>query len=136
MMSCGQVVRVARLAVKSRILFVRSQQSLPKPLTCHRSVRAASTLVRSSSGLGSADKMVSPANVSAAEHWPVPWHKVINVSDAVAEKDVSENMFLYEDFISEDEEQSLFNEVEPYLKRLKYEHDHWDDVSGFSLIYL
>jgi len=80
--------------------------------------------------------MVSPALVSAAEHWPVPWHKVINVSDAVAEKDVSENMFLYEDFISEDEEQSLFNEVEPYLKRLKYEHDHWDDVSGFSLIYL
>jgi len=59
MLSCRQVVGVARLAVTSRILFVRSQQSLPKPLTCHRSVRATSTLVGSSSGHGSADKMVS-----------------------------------------------------------------------------
>jgi len=66
---------------------------------------------------------------------PVPWQKVISASDSVAEKDVTESLQVYEDFISEEEERSLFNEVEPYLKRLKYEQDHWDDVSVFCIIY-
>lgn len=32
------------------------------------------------------------------------------------------------DFVSLEEEQSLLEEVDPYMKRLKYEFDHWDDV--------
>lgn len=40
-----------------------------------------------------------------------------------------QNSFLiFDDFISVEEEQSLFNEVEPHLKRQTYEKDHWDDV--------
>ncbi|KAI1720122.1 hypothetical protein DdX_05495 [Ditylenchus destructor] len=31
-------------------------------------------------------------------------------------------------FITEAEEQQLLNEIEPYLKRLKYEESHWDDA--------
>jgi len=64
---------------------------------------------------------------------PVRWNRVICPSDAVAEKHVCEGMRVYEEFISEDEETSLLSEIEPYLKRLKYEHDHWDDVSVFSI---
>lgn len=39
------------------------------------------------------------------------------------------DMKLLPDFISELEETQLFEEVEPYMKRLRYEYDHWDDVN-------
>ena len=35
-----------------------------------------------------------------------------------------------EDFISESEEKSFMDELEPYLKRMHYEYDHWDDVTS------
>ena len=41
---------------------------------------------------------------------------------------IASDFLVIKDFISEAEEESLFNEVEPYLKRLRYEQDHWDDV--------
>ena len=38
----------------------------------------------------------------------------------------------HENFISENEEKSLLKEVEPHLKRLIYEKDHWDEaIEGF-----
>lgn len=37
---------------------------------------------------------------------------------------------IHNDFISEAEENSLLNEIEPYMKRLRYEFDHWDNVSS------
>ena len=41
-------------------------------------------------------------------------------------------MIIYENFITEDEEKSLLNEVEPYMKRLRYEYAHWDDkIHGY-----
>ncbi|KFB40228.1 AGAP000760-PA-like protein [Anopheles sinensis] len=38
------------------------------------------------------------------------------------------DMRVFENFISEQEEISLLEEIEPYLKRLRYEFDHWDDA--------
>ena len=35
------------------------------------------------------------------------------------------------DFVSKDEESKVLAHVEPHLKRMKYEHDHWDGVSRF-----
>lgn len=48
---------------------------------------------------------------------------------------VSENMLIFESFLSTDEEKTLLNEIEPYMKRLRYEFSHWDNVglSSFSL---
>lgn len=44
-------------------------------------------------------------------------------------KDVKENFLndlrVIEDFITEDEEASVIQEIEPYLKRMRYERDHW-----------
>ncbi|XP_058802664.1 alpha-ketoglutarate-dependent dioxygenase alkB homolog 7, mitochondrial [Phymastichus coffea] len=37
-------------------------------------------------------------------------------------------MAIYENFITEYEEKSLLNEVEPYLKRMRYEYAHWDNM--------
>eukprot|EP00058_Branchiostoma_floridae_P017143 XP_002602631.1 hypothetical protein BRAFLDRAFT_266169 [Branchiostoma floridae] len=45
-------------------------------------------------------------------------------------------MLVHENFISEEEEEILFKEVEPKLKRiLRYEFDHWDDaIHGYREI--
>lgn len=37
-------------------------------------------------------------------------------------------MTVLADFITEEEEQTLLQEIEPYLKRMRYEFDHWDDA--------
>jgi hypothetical protein len=39
------------------------------------------------------------------------------------------DMTVIGDFLNEEEERSLHEEVEPYMRRLRYEFDHWDDVS-------
>ncbi|KAH8296439.1 hypothetical protein KR054_006164, partial [Drosophila jambulina] len=42
------------------------------------------------------------------------------------------HMRIITDFISEKEEQQLHEEIEPYMSRLRYEFDHWDDaIHGF-----
>lgn len=42
---------------------------------------------------------------------------------------LQQDMIVYDDFVSEAEEQNLLAEVEPYLARLRYEYSHWDNVS-------
>uniref|UniRef100_A0A8D8FRC4 Alpha-ketoglutarate-dependent dioxygenase alkB homolog 7, mitochondrial n=1 Tax=Culex pipiens TaxID=7175 RepID=A0A8D8FRC4_CULPI len=37
-------------------------------------------------------------------------------------------MTVLPNFITEAEEQSLLDEIEPYLRRMRYEFDHWDDA--------
>lgn len=44
-------------------------------------------------------------------------------------RDVTKGLTLIDDFISESEEQILYTEVQKYLKKLRYEFDHWDNVS-------
>lgn len=39
-----------------------------------------------------------------------------------------DSMLVVENFLSETEEKSILDEVEPYMKKLHYEFDHWDDV--------
>lgn len=38
------------------------------------------------------------------------------------------DMRVLDRFVDEKEESSLLEEIEPYLKRLRYEFDHWDDA--------
>ena len=40
-----------------------------------------------------------------------------------------EAIIIKEDFIDEKEENLILSEIEPYMKRLRYEFDHWDDVN-------
>ncbi|XP_060533752.1 alpha-ketoglutarate-dependent dioxygenase alkB homolog 7, mitochondrial [Cylas formicarius] len=37
-------------------------------------------------------------------------------------------MHIQYDFIDEDQEKSLFDEADPFIKRLRYQVDHWDDA--------
>ncbi|CAH1393783.1 unnamed protein product [Nezara viridula] len=45
---------------------------------------------------------------------------------------VMANLSVINDFLSETEEKSLVDEIEPYMKRLRYQYDHWDHaIHGF-----
>uniref|UniRef100_A0A914ZT24 Alpha-ketoglutarate-dependent dioxygenase AlkB-like domain-containing protein n=1 Tax=Parascaris univalens TaxID=6257 RepID=A0A914ZT24_PARUN len=41
---------------------------------------------------------------------------------------ISHSCSVIPDFITEKEERSLLNEIEPHMKRLRYEKSHWDDA--------
>lgn len=43
-------------------------------------------------------------------------------------KEIVSSFRVVNDYLSEDEEDTLMKEVEPHLKRLHYENDHWDDA--------
>ena len=55
-----------------------------------------------------------------------------NEEEATKQK-LIDSIVIYKDFISADEENSIFQEIEPYLKRMHYEFDHWDDVIKIML---
>ncbi|KAJ0173386.1 hypothetical protein K1T71_011562 [Dendrolimus kikuchii] len=45
---------------------------------------------------------------------------------------VLRDMQVFPDFVTEEEEQSMLAELEPYLKRMRYEFDHWDNaIQGY-----
>ncbi|XP_076046082.1 alpha-ketoglutarate-dependent dioxygenase alkB homolog 7, mitochondrial [Oratosquilla oratoria] len=43
-------------------------------------------------------------------------------------KEIKKSFTTIENFISEEEEDILMKEIEPHIKRLRYEFDHWDDA--------
>lgn len=47
---------------------------------------------------------------------------------AEEQKAFATDMVISENFIGPAEEESFLKELEPYLNRLRYEFDHWDDV--------
>uniref|UniRef100_A0A0A9ZCK6 Putative alpha-ketoglutarate-dependent dioxygenase ABH7 n=1 Tax=Lygus hesperus TaxID=30085 RepID=A0A0A9ZCK6_LYGHE len=53
------------------------------------------------------------------------------IQDDVAQE-VLRNFRVIPDFITEDEEKDLLEELEPKLRRMRYQYDHWDDaIHGF-----
>ena len=55
----------------------------------------------------------------------------IDCSDSKIQDLIKDDFLVYEDFVTAEEESSILQEIEPYLNRLKYEQNHWDDVSFF-----
>ncbi|XP_068223241.1 uncharacterized protein [Palaemon carinicauda] len=50
-------------------------------------------------------------------------------------EDVASSFQVVRDYLSTEEEEILMSEIEPHLKRLQYEFDHWDDaIHGFREI--
>lgn len=43
-------------------------------------------------------------------------------------RNLIDSMLVFDDFLTIVEETSILDEVEPYMKKLHYEFDHWDDV--------
>ena len=67
-------------------------------------------------------------------HAQVPSSTEVTVisSNSQAASDVAKGFSLVDDFITKEEEQELYNEVHPYLRKLRYEFDHWDNaIQGY-----
>lgn len=47
-----------------------------------------------------------------------------------------DTMKVLPNFISEKEEDILVQEVDPYMKRLRYEYSHWDNVGKMLNVYV
>ncbi|XP_067636408.1 alpha-ketoglutarate-dependent dioxygenase alkB homolog 7, mitochondrial [Eurosta solidaginis] len=51
---------------------------------------------------------------------------------SVEQQHFLKDLRLHTNFITTEEEEKLLEEIEPYMKRLHYEYDHWDDaIHGF-----
>lgn len=57
-------------------------------------------------------------------------HSWICGSSAAVLSAVHGDVQVLQNFISEEEEVALLKELDPGLKRKRYEFDHWDDVSN------
>ena len=57
----------------------------------------------------------------------------VDASDLDTENTIRTGVIVVQNFLNEEEENTLFKEVEPHLKRLRYEANHWDDVSDYSM---
>ena len=67
-------------------------------------------------------------------HAQVPSSTEVTVisSNSQAASDVTKGFSLVDDFITKEEEQKLYDEVHSYLRKLRYEFDHWDNaIQGF-----
>ncbi|XP_012216995.1 alpha-ketoglutarate-dependent dioxygenase alkB homolog 7, mitochondrial [Linepithema humile] len=54
--------------------------------------------------------------------------KEVNKSANDWKLELHNTMKVYPNFISETEEDSLVQEIDPYMKRLRYEYSHWDNA--------
>jgi len=103
-------------------------------LACGVTFNLAKTLPRRRLiGLGIVKRLCSSHSVldsRVEKHPEVPlcldFHKNF---DPDLQRKVVSSMVVFDDFVSKEEEESIFAEVQPYMKRLRYEFDHWDDVS-------
>lgn len=64
------------------------------------------------------------SSTSVAEEKPY----CLDAKDEGIFKTLSEDMIVVQDFLTEEEESSLLKEVDGYMKRLRYEFDHWDNA--------
>ncbi|KAJ6649120.1 Alpha-ketoglutarate-dependent dioxygenase alkB like 7, mitochondrial, partial [Pseudolycoriella hygida] len=63
----------------------------------------------------------TPQYIDFVDNWP-----------ANEKESILNDFIVLPDFVSVEEEKLLIEEVDPYMKRLKYEFDHWDDaIHGF-----
>lgn len=87
------------MAITLRLLFPSVNRAL-----CHTSSRH----------VANSNRDTKESNESVTEDWKVELHKTMKI---------------FPNFISEKEEDILMQEIDPYMKRLRYEYSHWDNVS-------
>ncbi|RUS83087.1 hypothetical protein EGW08_009173 [Elysia chlorotica] len=73
-------------------------------------------------------KKVSKRNYSTTPDESQQSKNYLDVKDDRLRDILSSDMIVKTDFLNEKEEESLFVEVEKYMRRLRYEFDHWDNA--------
>lgn len=84
-------------------------------------------------------------NVNSVLYHSISKHSINSNSTATGESsddamkdwkvELYNTMKILPDFVSEKEEDILLQEVDPYMKRLRYEYSHWDNVGKMSTIF-
>lgn len=62
-----------------------------------------------------------------SEDW-IEKYMLFSNPNSAAKEIMMRDVRVIEDFLNEEEEKSLHEEVEPHMRRLRYEFDHWDDA--------
>lgn len=78
--------------------------------------------------------LISSVRHVSQDKFTIPEYFFFNSSfDNEREKfELMKSIFIHQDFLSENEEESLLIELEPYLKRMRYESGHWDNaIKGY-----
>jgi len=70
-------------------------------------------------------------SVDKSEYVRYQFPKCINKLVDIKQQQFDSSFTVVPDIVSVDEESRLMDEIEKSLKRLRYQHDHWDDVSMF-----
>lgn len=55
--------------------------------------------------------------------------RLLECSDEKTQEIAERDFTVIQNFITEEEEESLLKEAERFLKKVRYEYDHWDNVS-------
>ena len=91
------------------------------------------SLIRVTSSIGNFRQLSDQCYDSLQNNSSNPKYMV--ASDSLLHEEYStlcKDMVVLENFLSEAEENQLFQELEPYMARLHYEYDHWDNaIHGF-----
>ncbi|XP_014667331.1 PREDICTED: alpha-ketoglutarate-dependent dioxygenase alkB homolog 7, mitochondrial-like [Priapulus caudatus] len=85
------------------------------------------TKTSGSSGGNDNHRTVSCSGVADAAN-SLDGYPNISFSSHKAKKLVGDSLMVIDDFITPEEETSFLDEVLPYMKRLRYEYDHWDNA--------
>ena len=96
-----------------RIYFRQCKSVISKPATCTQSRKQGVTYHHGQN----------------CEEECVEKNMLFSNSYSTSKEIMMRDMRVIEDFLNEEEERSLHEEVEPRMRRLRYEFDHWDDVS-------
>lgn len=77
------------------------------------------TLCTTSKHVANSNSNMKETNESVTKDWKVELHNTMKILP---------------DFISKKEEDVLVREVDPYMKQLRYEYSHWDNVSKLLIM--
>ena len=75
------------------------------------------------------NKFFSISSIKSTTFVKTTLPEMIETNDEEVSNIMSKFMIVKYDFLSEAEENCLLNEIEPYMKKLRYEFDHWDNVN-------
>ena len=77
---------------------------------------------------------IESLNKSNVTYAPEPYDNILESTDKHTDDILRTGIEVYLNFITEDEEKSMYSEIHNYIRRLRYEKNHWDDVSLTYLV--
>lgn len=108
--------------------FLKSRSKIPEGCVCFSSVHVKEVQQKAPKH----DVLTRQFSSKSASHHLQPsneeWKSYLEATDSETETNLAKDMLIFPDFLSEKEEDSILAEVEPYMKRLRYEFDHWDNA--------